>query len=183
MSPYSPKIPKAASLAHALVIMSTCTKPGLEKLLGELGLPIPIPSFSGAKPLIRPIDIWRSYLADTTSRLLECDARLAYEEAVQNANSKDDTALVVILPRLKLKTERKPQELAKELIFKVEYGLSPWRLMVNLARCYSINQRHCFPSRPPTEPSFDSFSLRWRYLESSFPTSMIACRDMDWTQA
>ncbi len=101
--------------------MPTCTSAGLEELLDELGLSTPVPEFPGARVLFQPIDIWRSYLADTTSKVLDCDATLAYQEAVQNSNSKDNGDLVLILPKLRLKTNNKPKELANESITKARH--------------------------------------------------------------
>ena len=99
--------------------MNTCTLTGLEALLKELGLTAPIPKFTGARVLHQPIDIWRSYLADTTSKVLECDAEIALKEAVHSSNSMDNGDLDLVLPKLVLKTKTKPKDLAYESIPKV----------------------------------------------------------------
>ncbi|KAI1385571.1 arginyl-tRNA synthetase [Hypoxylon trugodes] len=96
--------------------MTTYSIDGLEALLGELGVNVPIPSFIESEVLRRPIDIYRSYLADTASKVLECDAYLAYE-AIQSANIKDNSDLTLVLPKLKLRSD-KPKDLAREAFIK-----------------------------------------------------------------
>ncbi|RYP67964.1 hypothetical protein DL769_005611 [Monosporascus sp. CRB-8-3] len=97
--------------------MATLSIAGLEALLEELGLGTPIPDFPQSSPLRRPIDIYRAYLADTASVALQCDRHLTYE-AVQSANIRDNSDLALVLPKLKLKSD-KPKELAKECLVKV----------------------------------------------------------------
>ena len=105
------------------VIMATCTLAGLEEVLREIGLVTPIPKFSGARVLLQPIDIWRSYLADTTSKLLGCNAETAFEGAVHSSNSKDNGDLVLVLPKLMLKANAntKAKDLAAESISNVRH--------------------------------------------------------------
>lgn len=90
---------------------------GLEALLSGLGVDVPVPVFAQSDILRRPIDIYRSYLADTTSKVLGCDSGLAYE-AIQSANIKDNSDLTLILPKLKWGIG-KPKDLAKEAFIKV----------------------------------------------------------------
>jgi arginyl-tRNA synthetase len=97
--------------------MDTRTTAGLEELLTELELETPIPSFPHADVQKRPIDIYRSYLADTASKVLGCDSQLAYD-AIQGANMKENGDLTLILPKLRLKTQ-KPKDLAFEALPKV----------------------------------------------------------------
>lgn len=89
---------------------------GLEALLSGLGVDVPVPVFAQSDILRRPIDIYRSYLADTTSKVLGCDSGLAYE-AIQSANIKDNSDLTLILPKLKWGIG-KPKDLAKEAFIK-----------------------------------------------------------------
>lgn len=96
--------------------MTTLSIVGLEALLEELGLASPIPSFQ-SNPLERPVDIYRAYLAETASAVLETDRVLTYE-AVQSTNIKDNSDLALVIPKLKLKGS-KPKELAKECLIKV----------------------------------------------------------------
>ncbi|RYP92941.1 hypothetical protein DL770_000991 [Monosporascus sp. CRB-9-2] len=96
--------------------MATLSIAGLEALLEELGLDTPIPDFPQSSPLKSPIDIYRAYLADTASAALQCDRNLTYE-AVQSANIRDNSDLALVLPKLKLKSD-KPKELAKECLVK-----------------------------------------------------------------
>ncbi|KAI0127837.1 arginyl-tRNA synthetase [Xylariales sp. AK1849] len=96
--------------------MATLNLLGLEGSLGKLGLETPIPDCAQAEVLVKPIDIYRSYLADRVSKLLECDAALAYE-AIQNANTKDNGDLALVLAKLRLKNT-KPKEAANEALPK-----------------------------------------------------------------
>jgi arginyl-tRNA synthetase len=104
--------------------MASKTIDGLRAILEELEVGTPIPNFPDASILVRPIDIWRSYLAETTARVLDCDAALAFE-AVQTARTKDDGDLTLILPKLKLKSNAKPKELAYESIKKARIDVTP----------------------------------------------------------
>ena len=72
--------------------------------------------------MFKPIDIWRSYLANTTSDVFKCDAEAAFEGAVHGSNSKDNGDLVVVLPKLMLKTNTKAQSLAPESISHVRHS-------------------------------------------------------------
>ena len=72
---------------------------GLEALLQELGLNVPIPPFPSADVLNIPLDIGRSYFADILCSLIGCDAATAYN-SIQLPNSVDNGDLAVILPRL-----------------------------------------------------------------------------------
>ncbi|KAI0024079.1 arginyl-tRNA synthetase [Xylariomycetidae sp. FL0641] len=92
--------------------MATRTRSGIEDLLSTFNLRTPLPSALLADPLCRPIDIYRVYLAETTSELLGCDIDIAYE-AVQSANNKENGDLALILPKLKTVSEN-----AKEIIME-----------------------------------------------------------------
>ncbi|KAI0179710.1 arginyl-tRNA synthetase [Hypoxylon sp. FL1284] len=98
-------------------MMTTSSRVGLEALLEALGVAAPVPDFAQSDILNRPIDIYRSYLADTASKALGCEGTLAYE-AVQSANIKDNSDLTLILPKLKWRSD-KPKELAQEAFIKV----------------------------------------------------------------
>jgi hypothetical protein len=58
--------------------MTTLTIADLEAFLGGLGLNMPIPHFSAANVLNKPLDIGRSYFADILCSLIDCDAKAAY---------------------------------------------------------------------------------------------------------
>ncbi|KAI0886707.1 arginyl-tRNA synthetase [Annulohypoxylon maeteangense] len=96
--------------------MATCSIDGLEALLRELDVGVPIPTFAGSDARWKPIDIYRSYLADTASKVLGCDAGLAYE-AIQSAGGKDNSDLTLVLPKLKWGNSD-PKDLAKETFMK-----------------------------------------------------------------
>ncbi|KAI1459767.1 arginyl-tRNA synthetase [Annulohypoxylon moriforme] len=97
--------------------MATRSIEGLEALLRELDVGVPIPTFVKSDTLRKPIDIYRSYLADMASKTLGCDAGLAYE-AIRNANyMKDNSDLTLILPKLKLGGSGSG-DLAKEALMK-----------------------------------------------------------------
>ncbi|KAI1770990.1 arginyl-tRNA synthetase, partial [Hypoxylon cercidicola] len=97
-------------------MMTTCMIEGLEALLSGFGVDVPVPDFAQSDILRRPIDIYRSYLADTASKVLDCDSLLAYE-AIQSANIKDNSDLTLVLPKLKWRSD-KPKDLAKEAFVK-----------------------------------------------------------------
>lgn len=101
--------------------MATLSIVGLEAVLEELGLSSPIPTFPQSNPLNRPVDIYRAYLANTASTVLQTDRILTYE-AVQSANVKDNSDLALVIPKLKLKGS-KPKELAKECLIKVRIAM------------------------------------------------------------
>jgi hypothetical protein len=92
----------------------TTSLPGLEALLERIGLDVPVPPFPGADILNKPIDIYLSYLADLSSKLLECDADLAFgavqKVAVDQTGNGD---LNIRLPKLKLQERDVAGELIK----------------------------------------------------------------------
>jgi arginyl-tRNA synthetase len=79
--------------------MTTSTVTDLEALLERLGIKVPIPRFSAADVLKRPLDIGRSYLADIFCSLLECDPEVAYK-SIHWPNDISSGDLAVILPKL-----------------------------------------------------------------------------------
>ncbi|KAI1758667.1 arginyl-tRNA synthetase [Hypoxylon sp. FL1150] len=97
-------------------MMTACMIDGLEALLSNFGVNVPIPVFAQSDILRRPIDIYRNYLADTASKVLNCDSVLAYE-AIQSANIKDNSDLTLVLPKLKWRSD-KPKDLAREAFIK-----------------------------------------------------------------
>ncbi|OTA55789.1 arginyl-tRNA synthetase [Hypoxylon sp. EC38] len=96
--------------------MATCSVSGTEALLRELGVSGGIPHFMQSNILRKPIDIYRNYLAIIASEVLDCEAGLAYE-AVQNASIRDNSDLTLVLPKLKLKSN-KPKDFAREAFIK-----------------------------------------------------------------
>lgn len=97
--------------------MATCSADGLEALLEQAGLKVPVPVFPNANILSNPQDVVRSYLADTLQRLVQCDRLVAYD-AIQPSNVTGTGDLVVVSPRLRLK-EVKSQELVSKLAHEV----------------------------------------------------------------
>jgi arginyl-tRNA synthetase len=100
--------------------MATLTQPGLETLLESIGLETPVPAFDSADALVKPVDIYRSYLADTAARLLECDRSVAFE-AVQASNHKDNGDLTLILAKLGFKGK----DIASDALKKVSVASYP----------------------------------------------------------
>ena len=95
----------------------TLSLSSLQACLGELGAPIPGPSFPSADPGQNPYDIYRSYIASALEKLTDCDRVLLYESLQRTSTpSKGDLSLVV--PRLRVKGV-KPNDLAVELSSKV----------------------------------------------------------------
>ncbi|KAI1086726.1 arginyl-tRNA synthetase [Rostrohypoxylon terebratum] len=101
--------------------MATRSIDGLEALLERLHVGVPIPTSVSSDVLWKPIDIYRSYLADMTAKALGCDACLAYE-AIQGANVKDNSDLTLVLPKLKW-GNYKPKDLAKQAFTK--FSMTP----------------------------------------------------------
>lgn len=97
--------------------MSTVALVGLQARLEQLGLDVPIPAFPEAQVLARPLDIYRSYLADILVNLLGCDPHVAYD-SIQWVLELSSCDLTVVLPRLRI-SDSKPAELALELRKKV----------------------------------------------------------------
>ncbi|KAL0933847.1 arginyl-trna synthetase [Colletotrichum truncatum] len=82
--------------------MATLSINGLQSSLERLSLDTPLPSFPVADVLVRPLDIFRSYIAQIVAEIAECDPALAYD-AVQTTATIAMGDLAVILPRLKIK--------------------------------------------------------------------------------
>ncbi|KAK1675421.1 arginyl-tRNA synthetase [Colletotrichum godetiae] len=82
--------------------MATLSISGLQSSLGKLSLDNPLPSFPVADVLVRPLDIWRSYLATIVAEVAGCEPAVAYE-AIQSTAAISMGDLAIILPRLKIK--------------------------------------------------------------------------------
>ena len=100
--------------------MSTLDLPSLATRLEGLGLG-PIPQFSKAHLLNKPLDIGRSYLADILSHLVGCDPITAYN-SIQSPNDIFTADLTVPLPRLSHDAD--PTALAIDLTQRVRHSLS-----------------------------------------------------------
>jgi arginyl-tRNA synthetase len=96
---------------------NTLSLPGLEAYLGELGVPIPLPTFPSSDPINNPNDVYRSYIAAELEKLIGCDRALLYD-SLQRTSTPSKGDLVLVVPRLRLKGV-KPNELAAELSSKV----------------------------------------------------------------
>ncbi|KAI8154033.1 Arginine--tRNA ligase [Colletotrichum sp. SAR 10_70] len=94
--------------------MATLSITGLHSSLERLSLDTPLPSFPPADVLVRPLDIFRSYIAKIVAEVTGCDPALAYE-AIQTTAAISMGDLAVILPRLKIKANA---EVAAELLAK-----------------------------------------------------------------
>ncbi|KAK6211534.1 arginyl-tRNA synthetase [Colletotrichum tabaci] len=82
--------------------MATLSITGLQTSLERLSLDTPLPSFPVADVLVRPLDIFRSYIAQIVAEAAQCDPAVAYE-AIQSTAAISMGDLAVILPRLKIK--------------------------------------------------------------------------------
>jgi arginyl-tRNA synthetase len=99
--------------------MATFTITELEALLGSLGLKVPVPRFEAADVLNKPLDIGRSYFAESLSSLIECDPIHAYK-SIQWTGDIDNGDLAAILPKLRQGSSgSKAQDLANDLITRV----------------------------------------------------------------
>jgi arginyl-tRNA synthetase len=95
----------------------TLSLSSLQAYLGQLGVPIPLPSFPSADPVNNPNDNYRLYIAAALEQLIDCDRDLIYE-SLQRTSTPSKGDLVLVLPRLRLKGV-KPNELGVELASKV----------------------------------------------------------------
>lgn len=80
--------------------MASCSKEGLEDLLGRAGLATPIPDFAGSNILHNLQDIFKVYLADALRNAVDCDKLVAYD-AIQPSNMTGGGDLVVVAPKLR----------------------------------------------------------------------------------
>jgi arginyl-tRNA synthetase len=96
--------------------MATLTTSKLETALQKLDLDVPIPRFTAADVLNKPLDLIRSYLADILVSLVEAD-RIAAYNSIALSNDPLHGDLTVVLPRLCPGT--KAGGLANDLIKKV----------------------------------------------------------------
>ena len=116
----------ASKLPLRLTKMTTLTISSLEARLDSLGLKTPIPKYPAADVLCSPLDIGRSYIADTLSSLLDCNSATAYS-SIQWPNNAFNGDLSVTLPKLGQGTDA--EDLAMDLMKKVcsfEQGFSNW---------------------------------------------------------
>ncbi|WEW61467.1 arginyl-tRNA synthetase [Emydomyces testavorans] len=93
--------------------MATLTHQGILQILGG---EIPVPDFPAVNIVDNPVDIYRSFLADTVQRLTGCDKDAAYD-AIQRTSSANNGDLVLVVPRLRVKGV-KPNDLAGQIISK-----------------------------------------------------------------
>jgi arginyl-tRNA synthetase len=100
--------------------MATLDLGGLATRLEGLGLG-PIPQFSEAHVLNKPLDIGRSYLADILCSLIDCDPITAYN-SIQWPN--DIFAADLTVPLQKLSHSADPTALAIDLMQRVRHSLS-----------------------------------------------------------
>lgn len=98
---------------------------GLEALLKELGLNIPIPRFTTANVLSTLLDIGRCYLADLLSNIVPCDRSTAYS-SIHLPTDIDNGDLAVILPKLSPGAD--VDALGRRVVQDVGISLSPWQL-------------------------------------------------------
>lgn len=99
-------------------IMTTQTVVSLEEHIGALGAKTPIPTYSTANVLVRPLDIGRSYLADLLCGIIEGDTSNAFN-SISWPNNIYNGDLVVILPKLSHGSD--VEALARSIMQKVRY--------------------------------------------------------------
>ncbi|KAF2854871.1 Nucleotidylyl transferase [Plenodomus tracheiphilus IPT5] len=87
----------------------------LEHALKVLNLTVPMPEVKAAKALTNPLDVFRTYLAETLAEIAGCDIEAAYK-SIQWPNNIFNGDLAVILP--KLRPGAKAEEVAVELMEK-----------------------------------------------------------------
>jgi arginyl-tRNA synthetase len=89
------------------------TSQSLNNQLKHLGASTPIPQFPDSKPLVNPVDVYRSYLAGIISGITGASSQLVYS-ALQWTRSLDHGDLILAVPQLRLKGS-KPAALVMEL--------------------------------------------------------------------
>lgn len=80
----------------------TMTMPELSARLGHLGLNSDMPDIPAADLLVKPLDIFRSHLANLVSTTFGCDILLAYD-SIRLSNDLSQGDLELVVPKLKLK--------------------------------------------------------------------------------
>lgn len=78
------------------------TMPELSTRLACLGLDSEMPDIPAADLLAKPLDIFRSHLANLVASALGCDVSLAYD-SIRLSNDLSQGDLELVLPKLKLK--------------------------------------------------------------------------------
>ncbi|KAI0160106.1 arginyl-tRNA synthetase [Xylariaceae sp. FL1272] len=94
--------------------MSTLSITGLEGLLAGFDLHESMTTIPTTSVLIRPSDIYRTHLAEITTRILGCDLNVAYE-AISSSNTKDNGDLAIVLPKLGLGADKAQQVIRDSL--------------------------------------------------------------------
>lgn len=126
----------------------TLSLPGLQAFLGELGVPIPLPTFPSSDPINNPNDVYRSYIASELEKLVGCDRALLYD-SLQRTSTPGKGDLVLVVPRLRLNGV-KPNELAAELSSKVDERPTAY----SISLCFGVLMYQCIVSGSPTaQPS------------------------------
>jgi arginyl-tRNA synthetase len=92
---------------------STMTMTELSSQLAHLGLRADMPEIPAANMLVKPLDIFRSHLANLLSSALGCDISLAYE-SIGLLNDASQGDLEVIVPRLRLK-DMEPSDVIRKV--------------------------------------------------------------------
>lgn len=95
----------------------TTTVAPLQKKLRTLGIDHSLPSYESGDILANPLDIYRSFMANELTKILDCDRQLIYN-AIQWSNQLSNGDLILIVPKLGLKGA-KLAEVTKELSSKV----------------------------------------------------------------
>ncbi len=132
--------------------MATLEVDGLVTRLGELGLG-PIPPFSEAHVLNKPLDIGRSYLAEILCSLTDCDPAVAYG-SIQWPNDVFTADLTVPLPKLSRGAETKA--FAVDLMKRVSKPSSATTLLaLDLTMYISVSN---MPTFHPPSPGWCSSS-------------------------
>ena len=89
----------------------------LQQKLQALGADPSVLDHESADILTNPLDIYRSYLANDLTKILECGWQLIYD-AIHWTNQLSNGDLILIVPKLRLKGA-KPAEVTRELSGKV----------------------------------------------------------------
>jgi len=88
----------------------------LQGILSNLGITETLPIFKAANPVINPIDVFRSYIAEELSKITGVERDRVYESIEWTQDFKKGD-LILAVPRLRIKGN--PTELGKEWVEKV----------------------------------------------------------------
>src|SRR5690242_1416490 len=105
--------------------MATVSIDGLQSFLADLGLQTPIPSFESANVRCKPLDIGRSYLAETLLGILENEEPSTVYKSIRWPNDIESGDFYVPVPRFVHNHEEAADDFAIDLMRKASFLTMP----------------------------------------------------------